>query len=69
MNKYGVPRIAFVKQDGPRRREFPALRGADPNASARQPGTIQLPMGAEDGFVVCDLVKMKSIWWMKKPRA
>ncbi len=52
------------QQDGPRRREFPALRGADPDASAGQSVPIQLPIGAEDGFVgVVDLVKMKSIWW------
>ena len=30
MNKYGVPRICVRQQDGPRRRELPALRRADP---------------------------------------
>ena len=38
MNKYGVPRVAFVNKMDRAGREFPALRGADPDASARQSG-------------------------------
>ena len=38
MNKYGVPRVGIRQQDGPRRREFPALRGANPDAAAGQSG-------------------------------
>ena len=37
MNKYGVPRIAFVNKMDRAGAEFPALRGADPHAAARQP--------------------------------
>ena len=38
MNKYGVPRVAFVNKMDRAGREFPALRRADPHAPARQPG-------------------------------
>ena len=64
MNKYGVPRVAFVnKMD---------RAGADFLRCVEQIGTrlrgnavpIQLPIGAEEAFVgVVDLVKMKSIFW------
>ena len=52
------------QQDGSRRRRFPARRRDDPRAPARQPGAIQLPIGAEDDFEgVIDLIKMKAIYW------
>ncbi len=64
MNKYKVPRIAFInKMD---------RAGADFLRCVEQIGTrlrgnpvpIQLPIGAEDQFVgVVDLIRMKEIWW------
>jgi elongation factor G len=64
MNKYHVPRIAFVnKMD---------RAGANFLRCVEQIGTrlkgnavpIQLPIGAEDGFAgVVDLVQMKEIFW------
>jgi elongation factor G len=64
MNKYGVPRIAFVNKMDRAGADF--LRCVD-QIKTRLRGTpvpIQLPIGAEDGFIgVVDLVKMKSIFW------
>jgi len=64
MNRYGVPRIAFVnKMD---------RSGANFNRCVEQirtrlrgnPVPIQLPIGAEDSFEgVIDLLKMKAIYW------
>jgi elongation factor G len=64
MNRYGVPRIAFVnKMD---------RSGANFNRCVEQirtrlrgnPVPIQLPIGAEDHFEgVIDLLKMKAIYW------
>jgi elongation factor G len=64
MNKYGVPRIAFVnKMD---------RAGADYLRCVEQirtrlrgnPVPVQLPIGAEDNFEgVVDLIRMKSIYW------
>ena len=64
MNRYGVPRIAFVnKMD---------RSGANFNRCVEQirtrlrgnPVSIQLPIGAEDNFEgVIDLLKMKAIYW------
>jgi elongation factor G len=64
MNKYGVPRIAFVNKMDRAGANF--LRCVDQIRSRLRgnPVPIQLPIGAEDGFVgVVDLVKMKSIFW------
>ena len=64
MNKYGVPRIAFVNKMDRAGANF--LRCVEQiNTRLRgNPVPIQLPIGAEDGFVgVVDLVKMKSIFW------
>jgi elongation factor G len=64
MNKYGVPRVAFVNKMDRAGADFlrcveqirVRLRG--------NPVPIQLPIGAEDEFIgVVDLVKMKSIFW------
>src|SRR4030095_10497517 len=64
MNKYGVPRIAFVNKMDRRGADFfrcveqirARLRG--------NPVPIQLPIGAEDNFEgVVDLIRMKSIYW------
>jgi len=70
MNKYGVPRIAFVNKMDRSGANF--LRCVDQIRSRLRgnPVPIQLPIGAEDGFVgVVDLVKMKAFTGMKKPRA
>ena len=64
MNKYHVPRVAFVNKMDRAGADF--VRCVDQIRSRLRgnPVPIQLPVGAEDGFVaVVDLVKMKSIWW------
>jgi elongation factor G len=64
MNKYGVPRIAFVNKMDRAGANF--LRCVEQIKSRLRgnPVPIQLPIGAEDGFVgVVDLIKMKSIFW------
>jgi elongation factor G len=64
MNKYRVPRVAFVNKMDRAGANF--LRCVDQIRSRLRgnPVPIQLPIGAEDGFVgVVDLVKMKSIFW------
>ena len=64
MNKYGVPRIAFVnKMD---RAGANYLRCVNQIRTRLQgnPVAIQLPIGAEDNFAgVVDLVRMKAIHW------
>jgi elongation factor G len=64
MNKYGVPRIAFVNKMDRAGADF--LRCVDQIRSRLRgnPVPIQLPIGAEDHFSgVVDLVKMKAISW------
>jgi elongation factor G len=64
MNRYGVPRVAFVNKMDRAGADF--LRCVDQIRTRLRgnPVPIQLPIGAEDGFVgVVDLVKMKSIFW------
>jgi elongation factor G len=64
MNKYHVPRVAFVNKMDRAGANF--LRCVDQIRTRLRgnPVPIQLPVGAEEGFVaVVDLVKMKSIWW------
>ena len=52
------------QQDGPRRRQFPALRRQIRTRLRGNPVPIQLPIGAEEDFEgVIDLVKMKAIYW------
>ena len=64
MNKYGVPRIAFVNKMDRAGANFLRCVEQIQTRLRGNPVPIQLPMGAEDGFVgVVDLVKMKSIWW------
>jgi elongation factor G len=64
MNKYKVPRIAFVNKMDRAGASF--LRCVE-QIGARlrgNPVPIQLPIGAEDSFVgVVDLIRMKEIWW------
>jgi elongation factor G len=64
MNRYGVPRIAFVNKMDRAGANF--LRCVDQIRTRLRanPVPIQLPIGAEDGFEgVIDLVKMKAIYW------
>ena len=64
MNKYGVPRLAFVNKMDRAGANF--LRCVEQIKSRLRgnPVPIQLPIGAEDNFEgVVDLIKMKSIYW------
>ena len=64
MNKYGVPRLAFVNKMDRAGANF--LRCVDQIRTRLKgnPVPIQLPIGAEDGFVgIVDLIRMKEIWW------
>src|SRR5437763_14440858 len=64
MNKYRVPRIAFVNKMDRAGANF--LRVIDMiRARLRaNPLAIQLPIGAEDDFEgVVDLIRMKAIYW------
>ena len=64
MNKYGVPRIAFVNKMDRAGADF--LRCIDQIKTRLRgnPVPIQLPIGAEDNFEgVVDLIRMKSIYW------
>ena len=64
MNKYAVPRIAFVNKMDRAGANF--LRVVDMiRARLRaNPVAIQLPIGAEDRFEgVIDLIRMKAIYW------
>jgi elongation factor G len=64
MNKYGVPRIAFVNKMDRAGANFHRCVEQIRTRLRGNPVPIQLPIGAEDGFIgVVDLVKMKSIWW------
>jgi elongation factor G len=64
MNKYGVPRIAFVnKMD---RIGANYLRCVEQIRTRLKgnPVPLQLPIGAEDEFAgVVDLIRMQEIWW------
>jgi elongation factor G len=64
MNRYNVPRIAFVNKMDRAGANF--LRVCDMIRSRLRanPVPIQLPIGAEDAFEgVIDLIKMKAIYW------
>jgi len=64
MNRYKVPRIAFVNKMDRAGANF--LRCVDQikNRLRGVPVPIQLPIGAEEKFVgVVDLIRMKEIWW------
>jgi elongation factor G len=64
MNRYKVPRIAFINKMDRAGANF--LRCVD-QIKSRLRGVavpIQLPIGAEDKFAgVVDLIRMKEIWW------
>jgi elongation factor G len=64
MNKYHVPRIAFINKMDRAGANF--MRCVDQIRSRLRgnPIPIQLPIGVEDGFEgVIDLIKMKAIYW------
>ena len=64
MNKYGVPRIAFVnKMDRAGANFFRCVEQIRTRLRAN-PVPIQLPIGAEEDFEgVIDLIRMKAIYW------
>jgi elongation factor G len=64
MNRYNVPRIAFVNKMDRAGANF--LRCVEQIKTRLRgvPVPIQLPIGAEDQFAgVVDLIRMKEIWW------
>ncbi len=64
MNKYGVPRVAFVNKMDRSGANFLRCVEQIKTRLRGNPVPIQLPIGAEDGFAgVVDLVKMKAIHW------
>ena len=64
MNKYGVPRVAFVNKMDRDGANFLRCVEQIRTRLRGNPVPIQLPVGAEESFVgVVDLVKMKAIWW------
>jgi elongation factor G len=64
MNKYGVPRIAFVNKMDRSGANFLRCVEQIKTRLRGNPVPIQLPIGAEDGFIgVVDLIKMKAIHW------
>ena len=64
MNKYQVPRIAFVNKMDRAGANFLRCVEQIQQRLRGVPVPIQLPIGAEDKFVgVVDLIRMKEIWW------
>ena len=64
MNKYGVPRIAFVNKMDRAGANFHRCVEQIKTRLRGNPVPIQLPIGAEDNFEgVIDLVRMKAIYW------
>lgn len=64
MNKYHVPRLAFVNKMDRAGANFLRCVEQIRTRLKGNPVPIQLPIGAEDGFVgVVDLVRMQEIWW------
>src|SRR6202789_727624 len=64
MNRYAVPRIAFVNKMDRAGADFFRCLDQIRSRLRGNPVPIQLPIGAEDGFTgVVDLVKMKAIYW------
>ena len=64
MNKYGVPRLAFVNKMDRAGANFLRCVEQIKTRLRGNPVPIQLPIGAEDNFEgVVDLIKMKSIYW------
>jgi elongation factor G len=64
MNRYGVPRIAFINKMDRAGASFQRCIDQIRSRLRGNPVPIQLPIGAEDGFEgVIDLIKMKAIYW------
>ena len=64
MNKYGVPRIAFVNKMDRAGANFLRCVEQIKTRLRGNPVPVQLPIGAEDNFEgVVDLIRMKSIYW------
>ncbi len=64
MNKYAVPRIAFVNKMDRAGANFLRCVEQIRTRLRGNPVPIQLPIGAEEGFEgVIDLIRMKSIYW------
>ena len=64
MNRYGVPRIAFVNKMDRAGADFLRCIEQIRTRLRGNPVPIQLPIGAEDDFEgVVDLLHMKSIYW------
>ncbi len=64
MNKYGVPRIAFVNKMDRAGANFVRCIEQIRTRLKGNPVAIQLPIGAEDDFAgVIDLIRMKEIFW------
>jgi elongation factor G len=64
MNKYGVPRIAFVNKMDRAGANFLRVVEMIRQRLRANPVPIQLPIGAEENFEgVVDLIRMKAIYW------
>ena len=64
MNRYNVPRIAFVNKMDRAGANFLRVVEMIRSRLRANPVPIQLPIGAEDAFEgVVDLIKMKAIYW------
>nr|PZN79840.1 MAG: elongation factor G [Pseudomonadota bacterium] len=64
MNKYGVPRIAFVNKMDRAGANFFRCVDQIKKRLGGNPVPIQIPIGAEDNFEgVVDLIRMKAIYW------
>jgi elongation factor G len=64
MNKYQVPRLAFVNKMDRAGANFLRVVDMIRTRLRANPVAIQIPIGAEDGFEgVVDLVRMKAIYW------
>ena len=64
MNRYGVPRIAFVNKMDRAGANFQRCVDQIQSRLRGNPVPIQLPIGAEDNFEgVVDLIRMQAIYW------
>ena len=64
MNKYGVPRIAFVNKMDRAGANFHRCVEQIRTRLRANPLPIQIPIGAEESFEgVVDLIRMKAIYW------
>ncbi|MDR3163387.1 MAG: elongation factor G [Helicobacteraceae bacterium] len=66
-NKYHVPRIVYVNKMDRVGADFYKVEKQIVERLKAKPLVIQLPIGAEDGFIgLIDLVKMKAVVWDKE---